>query len=103
MIYMKSQLKRTISNLGFKAVKGALIKVPLPCFQTQSLIKGMGLFWKQLSPAILDSLFDCTIPLPEMVIEHLEPKLGCQKGQSVFTCCIGIISGAARKPNCKSL
>ena len=67
----------------FKAAKAALIKVL--CFQIQSLIKGIGLFWKNLSPDILDSLYDCTIPFPETIIEHLEPKLGWQKDQSVFT------------------
>ena len=75
--------KGNISNLVFKAAKAALIKVP--CFKIQSLIKGMGLLWKKLSPDILDFLFDCTTSLSETVIEHLEPKLGCQKDQSVFT------------------
>ena len=59
-----------VSELLHRAANVALIRNP--CFSFQRIIKGMGNFWKKLPMEVFDSIYVCTIPTPQTVINSLK-------------------------------
>ena len=59
-----------VFKLCLKAANSALIR--LPYFAMKSLLKGMGSFWKDVSIAMFDSIYKCTIPTAEKIISCLD-------------------------------
>ena len=59
--------QKNVLQLCQKAANVGLVRNP--CFSMQSIVKGMGTFCKKLSSGIIESLFACTIPNAETMIE----------------------------------
>lgn len=70
-------------SLVAKAAKVALIK--LPCFSFQSLVKGMGSFWRSVTEDMFASIFDCMVPSEEDLISCITPNECNQKDQKITT------------------
>lgn len=61
--------KDNVDELLAKAADISLIR--LPCFAIQAMIKGMGYFWKKITPDLFDPIYFCTTPTPENIISCL--------------------------------
>ena len=75
--------KENINQLSIKAGKAALIRSP--CFAMQSLIKGMGHFWVKLSKSQFDTIYSCTSPQPEAIIQSLTVNEETKQESKVLT------------------
>ena len=60
-----------VMKLVLKAAKMAIIRQP--CYYMMSIVRGMGFFWKKLSPPMINSLFESLTPTHERLINCLEP------------------------------
>ena len=60
-----------VMKLVLKAAKLAIITQP--CYYMTSIVRGMGFFWKKLSPPMINSLFESLTPTHERSINCLEP------------------------------
>ena len=60
-----------VKKLVLKAAKMAIIRQS--CYYMMSIVRGMGFFWKKLSPPMINSLFESLTPTGERLINCLEP------------------------------
>ena len=75
--------KQNIMTLLQRAAEMTLIRMPF--LAMQSLVNGMGKFWKQTTPQMFDAIFSWTKPNAEKVIKSLEVTETCQQDAKVTT------------------
>ena len=72
-----------IMQLCITAANVCLIRLPM--FAMQTLSKNMGSFWSKLSESMFDSIYQCTVPTTESVIESINAVETQQYDQQITT------------------
>ena len=67
----KNLITIILSYFPLKSAKMAIIRQP--SYYMMSIVRGMGFFWKKLSPPMINSLFESLTPTHERLINCLEP------------------------------
>ena len=72
-----------IMPLMEKAARVALIRKPF--FSVKILVEGMGSFWNKVTSDMFESIYSCSIPKAENVIEKLIANESCPRDQNITT------------------
>jgi len=75
--------KANIMELCARAAEVTLVR--LPFVGMQSLVNGMGGFWKKITPDMFDALFSAIKPTPEKVIDSLDVNEICSQDGKITT------------------
>ena len=62
--------RKNLDEIVVKAAKTSLIKKPAWSFQ--AIIEGMGSFWKNVTPEMIDSLYEISLPTSQKILDSLD-------------------------------